>query len=131
VCSSDLIEYLEKEASSQCGFNRQPKFILPTVKDRLDDGLSVRGLAMEVAFWARYCLGLDEVGKNIFFKDENANSLAKFATKAKDNPIAFLQNEVVFGNLIENEIFCREFERALKMIYENGTEATLRDYLGL
>jgi len=55
------------------GFNRQPKFILPTVKDRLDDGLSVRGLAMEVAFWARYCLGLDEVGKNIFFKDENAN----------------------------------------------------------
>lgn len=112
------------------GSNRQPKFIIPTIKDRLDVGLDIRGLAIEVAFWARYCLGQDEAGNEIFIDDENADSLKTFAQDAKNNPVDFLENEVVFGDLAQNDIFCREFCQALNMIYADGTEAVLRDYLG-
>ena len=39
------------------GSNRQPKFIIPTIADRLERGLPVNGLALESALWARYCAG--------------------------------------------------------------------------
>ncbi len=37
------------------GSNRQPKFILPTVSDRLRLDLPVEGLALVGALWCRYC----------------------------------------------------------------------------
>ena len=36
------------------GSNRQPKFILPTLRDALAAGRPVPGLALEVALWCRY-----------------------------------------------------------------------------
>ena len=41
------------------GSNRQPKFIIPTIADRLDAGKGVAGLALESALWCRYCFGDD------------------------------------------------------------------------
>ncbi len=43
------------------GSNRQPKFILPTVRDRLKAGASVKGLALVSALWCRYAYG--EIGE--------------------------------------------------------------------
>ena len=37
------------------GSNRQPKFVLPTVRDRLKAGAGVKGLALVSALWCRYC----------------------------------------------------------------------------
>jgi mannitol 2-dehydrogenase len=42
------------------GSNRQPKFILPSTADRLRQGLSVTGLALESALWCRYCYGVTD-----------------------------------------------------------------------
>ena len=42
------------------GSNRQPKFIIPTIADRLAAGKGVSGLALESALWCRYCFGETE-----------------------------------------------------------------------
>ena len=42
------------------GSNRQPKFIVPTLTDRLRDGTSIEGLALACALWCRYCEGTTE-----------------------------------------------------------------------
>ena len=44
------------------GSNRQPKFIIPSIADRLAKGLPVDGLALESALWCRYCAGTTDSG---------------------------------------------------------------------
>jgi mannitol 2-dehydrogenase len=51
------------------GSNRQPKFILPSIRDRLKAGGSIRGLALETALWCRYCYGETDRGKPIAQND--------------------------------------------------------------
>ena len=58
------------------GTNRQPKFILPTVADRLKAGQSFAGLALVSAMWCRYCYGESESGKTIPPNDPNLGSPA-------------------------------------------------------
>ena len=47
------------------GSNRQPKFIIPSIADRLKAGVPIDGLALESALWCRYCYGKTESGQPI------------------------------------------------------------------
>lgn len=111
------------------GSNRQPKFILPVILDRLAAGLPVRGLALEVALWCRYCAATAEDGQKIEVVDENAGQLQKQALLARDDPSAFLAMREIFGSLPQSEEFVSEFTAALKSIWKNGTTATLEAYV--
>lgn len=111
------------------GSNRQPKFILPTVQDRLNDGLPIEGLALELALWCRYCYGVDEAGDTIFIVDENASILEEHARLAKKNADAFLDLHAIFGDLHKHAEFRQSFSRALEQIWTNGTEAALKRYI--
>ena len=53
------------------GSNRQPKFIVPSIADRLDRGLPVTGLALASALWCRYCAGRTDSGATIEPNDPN------------------------------------------------------------
>ena len=57
---------IEDTMSRLCfdGSNRQPKFILPTARDRLKAGGDVRGPGAGSALWCRYCYGETESGKH-------------------------------------------------------------------
>ena len=66
------------------GSNRQPKFILPTVADRLKSGASVKGLALVSALWCRYCYGETESGKTIPPNDPNWARLQAAAKPARE-----------------------------------------------
>lgn len=85
------------------GSNRQPKFIVPTIVDRLKDGLPINGLALEIALRCRYCDGTREDGSPITIDDQNAERLGQFARRAKDDPAAFLAMDDIFGSLGGNE----------------------------
>ncbi len=113
----------------QDGSNRQPKFILPTLADRLDRGLPVQGLALEVALWCRYCAGEDEQAKPIHIDDNRAEPLQKNAHTARTEPGAFLGMTEIFGSLGENETFVAAFSEALDSLWQQGTEQTLRNYI--
>ncbi|MDR6757588.1 mannitol 2-dehydrogenase [Mycoplana sp. BE70] len=114
---------------AQDGSNRQPKFILPSTADRLRRGEDVVGLSLVSALWCRYFAGTSDSGKNIFFNDASADRLHAAAVKAKDDPTAFLALSDIFGDVAASELFRRRFAKALRMLWEKGTRATLRLYL--
>ena len=58
------------------GSNRQPKFIIPTIADRLAAGKGITGLALESALWCRYCFGETDSGAVIEPNDPNWDRLA-------------------------------------------------------
>jgi mannitol 2-dehydrogenase len=112
------------------GSNRQPKFILPTVADRLKAGASVTGLALVSALWARYCFGETDSGKAIAPNDPNWTRLTALAKDAKHDPAAWLSMTDIFGPLAANATYIAAFTRALTTIWQTGTRDTLSRYLG-
>ncbi|MGR3199990.1 MAG: mannitol dehydrogenase family protein [Paracoccus sp. (in: a-proteobacteria)] len=112
------------------GSNRQPKFILPTLRDRLASGGSIDGLALELALWCRYCEGTTETGAEIAPNDDNHAVLKAHALAARDNPKAFLDNRTVFGDLGDDDALAAAFADALRSLHDNGVRATLTAYIG-
>lgn len=112
------------------GSNRQPKFILPTLADALRQDMAIDGLALEVAFWCRYCERTDEAGNDIAPNDDSSDSLRDYAIAARKDPLAFLQNRTVFGSLADNPRFQEAFARKLRLVQDQGVRAAITDYLG-
>ena len=111
------------------GSNRQPKFILPTVRDRIAAGASVKGLALVSALWCRYCYGESECGKVIPPNDPSWDRLQAAAKPARQDPRAFLAMRDIFGELADNPAYVGAFSTALGSLWANGVRATLADYL--
>jgi mannitol 2-dehydrogenase len=111
------------------GSNRQPKFILPTLGDRLKAGGSFWGLALVSALWCRYCYGETESGKPIAPNDPSWKQLQEAAKSARSDPVAFLQLRHIFGDLSGNPNYVRAFSDALSALWARGVRSTLSDYL--
>jgi mannitol 2-dehydrogenase len=114
---------------AQDGSNRQPKFILPSTADRLEKGDDIVGLSLVSALWCRYFYGTSDSGKQIVFNDTSAERLQAAAIKAKDDPMAFLALDDIFGEVAKSELFQKRFAHALKTLWEKGTAETLELYL--
>ena len=107
------------------GSNRQPKFVLPTLRDRLKDEAAIEGLALEVALWRAYAAtGGTEAAPVI--EDERADRLHAAAGK---EPAAFLALDDVFGDLGREPRFVAAFEAACAAIDANGPRGAIRDYV--
>lgn len=111
------------------GSNRQPKFILPAIQDRLDLGLPVTGLALETALWCRYCLGSDEQGKTHDIEDESADLLRSWAQSVFEGDPDLSTLPELFGALAAHEVFLAAFRHAVERIRANGVAATLQSYV--
>jgi mannitol 2-dehydrogenase len=111
------------------GSNRQPKFILPSVRDRLKSGGAVKGLALVSALWCRYCYGETESGKPVAPNDPSWERLQKAAKPARNDPLAFLKLRDIFGELAENPAYVSAFSDALASLWARGVRSTLADYL--
>lgn len=111
------------------GSNRQPKFVFPSIVDRLQHGLPVNGLALEVAFWCRYCAGSNEAGEIIDIDDEQAARLRDAALRARSDPAAFMAMPDIFGSFATDKVFAAGFDRALRLIWDQGTRAALGTYV--
>lgn len=111
------------------GSNRQPKFILPSAADRVKAGQSVTGLALVSALWARYCYGESDSGKAIPPNDPNWERVTALAREARERPEAWLTMTDIFGTLSTNPTYVAAFTTALRSLWQQGTVATLQDYL--
>ena len=111
------------------GSNRQPKFVVPTIRDRLAAGAPVDGLALESALWCRYCAGEDEKGRPIAPNDPNWTALSERALAARSDPAAWLDMREVYGETGASEPFRRAFSRALDALWRDGTAATLEAFV--
>ncbi len=112
------------------GSNRQPKFILPSIRDALARGLPADGLILAHAMWARYCAGIDEAGQVIEPNDPDWDRLTALAQEARVDPQAWLQQGDLYGDLARNDAFRSGFAAALAEVWAVGVEAAMRRYLG-
>ncbi|MBZ9964040.1 mannitol dehydrogenase family protein [Mesorhizobium sp. BR1-1-2] len=111
------------------GSNRQPKFIIPTIADRLKAGKSVAGLALESALWCRYCFGTTDSGAVIEPNDPSWDRLQATAKAAKEAPAAWLAMDDIYGDVGRATAFVEAFAHALNVLWMDGTRATLTRYL--
>ena len=111
------------------GSNRQPKFILPSILDNLARGSMPRGLILSSAMWCRYCYGVDENGQDIAPNDPNWDALQTAARQAKSDPVAWLKQRAIYGDLIKNRSFVAAFSDALNAVWSQGADGAMRDYL--
>jgi mannitol 2-dehydrogenase len=111
------------------GSNRQPKFIVPVIADNLRAGRSIAGCALESALWCRYCYGESDSGKVIEPNDPNWDKLQNLARKAKDDPMAWLTMDDIYGDVAKSDTFRAAFSAALQSLWTKGTAGTIRSYL--
>ena len=112
------------------GSNRQPKFIIPSIRDNIGRGAMPQGLILASALWCRYCAGTDENGAVIEPNDPDWVRLTRIAQEARANPAAWLEQRAIFGDLADNAEFVAAFAQALNTVWDKGTAAAIREYLG-
>ncbi|MDR0886798.1 MAG: mannitol dehydrogenase family protein [Clostridiales Family XIII bacterium] len=105
--------------------NRIPKMIVPVVNNQLAHGGSVKYSAAAIAAWAKYCELIDDNGNEIKMSDPNEAALKAAAAKQKTDKLAFIRQEIFFGNLAENEVFAAAYLEVLEDLYTIGARKTL------
>jgi mannitol 2-dehydrogenase len=108
------------------GSDRIAKFVLPVVQDRLETGESVELGAAIVASWAAFARGVDESGDAIPFIDRQADAVARAVVRQNDDdPVGFLRDPLIFGDLAEDATFAEAFARIYRDILSRGSRAAL------
>ncbi|MDX6514656.1 MAG: mannitol 2-dehydrogenase, partial [Gaiellaceae bacterium] len=105
--------------------DRIPKFLLPVVRSQLASGGEIARSAAIVASWARYAEGVDERGAPIEVVDRQRDELMALAHRQRADPLAFISNRRLFGDLVEDERFVGAYLPALDSLHERGARATL------
>lgn len=105
--------------------DRIPKWLLPVVLINLERGGQIHRSAAIVASWARYDEGADEQGNPIDVIDRLKAPLMAAAERQRAEPLAFIANREVFGDLIDNERFVAAYMRALADLHAGGARAAL------
>ena len=109
--------------------DRIPKWLLPVVRENLAAGRDVSLSAAIVASWARYTEGIDEQGNPIEVVDRLKDSLIAAAHRQHREPLAFLTNRELFGDLADQERFVGPYQQALASLHERGSRGTLQAIL--
>ncbi len=111
------------------GSNRQPKFIIPSIRDGLAAGRDVTGLILLSALWCRYCHGTTDSGAEIAPNDPNWDMLQARAIAAKADPAQWLSMAEVYGDVGKDPRVIAGFTAALNDIWARGSRAVIADYL--
>ncbi|HJS33109.1 MAG TPA: mannitol dehydrogenase family protein [Alphaproteobacteria bacterium] len=111
------------------GTQKLPQRLLPAIRARLNAGQSVRFLALVIAAWMRYAIGVDERGKPHEVSDPLAARLTQIATDGGRSAAALARGYLglieVFGEeLVQQTAFVEEVTRWLAMLLEKGAKAT-------
>jgi len=109
--------------------DRIPKWLLPVVRQQLATGGEIRRSAAVVASWARYAEGVDETGQPIEVVDRLRDSLTTLARRQREDPLAFIANRDLFGDLADHERFVTAYTSALASLHQHGARATLKSLL--
>jgi mannitol 2-dehydrogenase len=110
--------------------DRIPKWLLPVVREQLAAGREISHAVLVVASWARYAEAVDEDGRPIEVVDRLRDKLMERAQHNREDPLVFISDPDLFGDLAANERFVSEYTAALKSLHEHGARATLEALVG-
>src|SRR6195952_5466041 len=105
--------------------DRIPKWLLRVIREQLLTGGQITLSTAVVASWARYSDGLDERGRPIEVVDRLADRLRVAALRQRAEPLAFISDREVFGDLVDEPVFVAAYLDTLQSLYAVGSRATL------
>ena len=101
-------------------------FLVPTIKENLASGGNVHCAAFIVAAWCRYSYsGKDQHGNPLEIIDVQASKLKQFATLSKDDPLIFLRQKEIFGELAEYPAFVKLYTGFLSQLNNDASVAAI------
>jgi mannitol 2-dehydrogenase len=78
-----------------------------------------------VASWARYAEGTDEHGEPITIVDQRQDRIMAAARQREADPLAFLRDHELFGDLAEQSAFTEPYSHTLESFHTHGARATI------
>jgi mannitol 2-dehydrogenase len=103
--------------------DRIPQFLLPVLRAELAAGREIRRSVAVLAAWARTAEGTDDDGRPLELDDPRAEALSARARDA--DPLAFLRETDVFGDLADDPRVAAHFTATRTSLRENGTRETV------
>lgn len=107
--------------------DRIPKWLVPVINENLANDAQISHSALIVAAWARYAEGVDEQGQPFEVVDRIKDQVMAAAAQQGQDPVAFLRDPALFGDLVESERFTTEYTAALASLHEHGARATVEN----
>jgi mannitol 2-dehydrogenase len=104
---------------------RIPTWLVPVIRENIAAGRNVTLSAAVVASWARYAEGVDEQGEPIEIDDQLADTVRRLAAQQQEDPLAFVKNQELFGDLANETAFTKPYLDALDSLHTSGSRATL------
>jgi mannitol 2-dehydrogenase len=101
-------------------------WLLPVIGENIAAGRDLTLSAAVVASWARSAEGVDEQGKPINVVDRLADTLQRLAAQQREDPLAFVKNRELFGDLATEPAFTEPDRNTLNSLHTNGARATLQ-----
>ena len=121
----DTLARLAAESS-----DRIPTWLVPVIRINLENGGEIERSALVVAAWARYAEGIDEAGEPIEVVDgDRADERVAAARRYPEEPLAFLADRDLFGDLIDDERFTTAYRAHLDALHSQGARATVEDLM--
>ena len=108
-----------------------PKYVLPVIRAGLATGGEVHRAAAVVASWARYAEGLDDHGRPMPLVDRYADRVRTNASRLSEDPLAFVADRNIFGDLVDQERFVVPYRETLTRLRRRGARATLAWLVGV
>ncbi|WP_346622181.1 mannitol dehydrogenase family protein [Blastococcus montanus] len=102
-----------------------PKYVLPVIRDNLATGGEVHRAAAVVASWARFAEGWDDHARPITLVDRQADRVRANAGRLDEDPLTFIADRSIFGDLVDDERFVAPYRQALAVLRARGARATL------
>ncbi len=103
-----------------------PKFLIPTLKENLENDGSIAYATFILAAWCYYSdKGMDENGEPLTIIDVQKDQLHQTAKKTEGNWTAFLQQPDIFGDLVQNERFVQQYTAMVQAFYQGSPIRTL------
>jgi len=95
-----------------------PKFLIATVQENLAKDGSIQFATLVIAAWCYYSdKGTDKNGQPIEVIDVMKTELQKAAKQTSSDPLAFIRQESIFGDLINEERFTNLYVEMVQKIY--------------
>ena len=99
-----------------------PKFLIATIQENLATGGSIKLATLVIAAWCYYSdKAMDRHGKTIEIVDAMSTELHEAAKQTQTDPLAFIKQESLFGDLAKNERYAKSYTEAVQKIYTNTT----------
>ncbi len=105
--------------------DRIPAWLVPVIRARLAKGGSVAHSALVVAAWARYAEGVDEDGQPIEIVDRVRDRVMAAAQLQRSDPLAFLRDRDLFGDLVDDADFTVAYQAALTSLHQFGARSAV------